>query len=77
MAEQEQIKKHIQEQLEKVNRRLKILDMIEEKLFRMRELAQRVIDEEITDEEIEEINKQVQDLGEQVRLLDSEATLLS
>ncbi len=72
MAEQEQIKKHIQEQLEKVNRRLKILDMIEEKLFRMRELAQRVIDEEITDEEIEEINKQVQDLGEQVRLLDSE-----
>jgi|BioPla2DNA2_1021312.scaffolds.fasta_scaffold29590_2 ppGpp synthetase/RelA/SpoT-type nucleotidyltranferase len=77
MAEQEQIKKHIQEQLEKVNRRLKILDMIEEKLFRMRELAQRVIDEEITDEEIEEINKQVQDLGEQVRLLDSEVTLLS
>ena len=77
MAEQEQIKKHIQEQLEKVNRRLKILDMIEEKLFRIRELAQRVIDEEITDEEIEEINKQVQDLGEQVRLLDSEVTLLS
>ena len=77
MTEQEQVKKQLEEQLEKVKRRLQILDMIEEKLLQMKELAQRVIDEELTDEEIQEINKQVQNLGEQVKLLDSEATQLS
>jgi hypothetical protein len=77
MTEQEQVKKQLQEQLEKVKQRLQILDLIEEKLFQMKELAQRVIDEDLTDEEIQEINKQVKNLGEQVKLLDSEATQLS
>jgi len=77
MTEQEQVKKQLQEQLENVRQRLQLLDMIEEKLFKMKELTQRVIDEELTDEEINEINKQVQNLGEQVKLLDSEATQLS
>lgn len=54
-----------------------MLDMIEEKLFQMKELTQRVIDEDLTDEEIQQINEQVQNLGEQVKLLDSEATQLS
>lgn len=77
MPEQEQVKKQLEEQLEKVRRRLQILDMIEEKLFQMKELAQRVIDEGLTDEEIQQFNKEVQNLGEQVKLLDSEATQLS
>ena len=77
MTEQELVKKQLQEQLEKVKQRLQILDMIEEKLFQMKELSQRVIDEDLTDEEIQEINKQVQNLGEHVKLLDSEATQLS
>ncbi len=77
MTEQELVKKQLEEQLEKVKQRLQMLDMIEEKLFQMKELAQRVIDEDLTDEEIQEINKQVQNLGEQVKLLDSEATQLS
>lgn len=77
MTEQELVKRQLQEQLEKVKQRLQILDMIEKKLFQMKELARRVIDEYLTDEEIQEINKQVQDLGEQVKLLDSEATQLS
>ncbi|AKL93785.1 hypothetical protein CACET_c02690 [Clostridium aceticum] len=77
MTEKEQVKKQLQEELEKVKQRLQMLDMIEEKLFQMKELAQRVVDEDLTDEEIQEINKQVQTLGEQVKLLDSEATQLS
>lgn len=63
MTEQEQVKKQLEGQLEKVNHRLKVLDMIEEKLFRMKELSQKVIDEDLTEEEIQEINKEVQDLG--------------
>jgi len=77
MIQQEQVKKQLEGQLDKVNHRLQILDMIEEKLFKMKELAQRVIDEELNEEDIQEINKRVQDLGEQVKLLDSEATKLS
>ncbi|NMA68000.1 MAG: hypothetical protein GX958_01085 [Desulfitobacterium sp.] len=77
MTEQEQVKEQLQEQLEKVKQRLQILDMIEEKLFQMKELAQRVIDEDLTDVEIQEINHEVKNLGEQVKLLDREATQFS
>ncbi|SHI62303.1 hypothetical protein SAMN02745975_00267 [Geosporobacter subterraneus DSM 17957] len=77
MTYKDHIKKELEEQLERVKQRLQILDMIEEKLFQMRELAQRVVDEDLTDEEIQKINKQVKYLEEQVRLLDSESTQLS
>ena len=77
MTGQEQVKKQLKEDLEKINMRLQTLDMIEDRLLKMKKLAQRVVDEDLTDKEIEEINKQVQDLGEQVKLLDSEPTKLS
>lgn len=77
MTEQGQVKKQLEDQLEKVKQRLQILDMIEEKLFQMKELAQRVIDEDLSDKEIEDINHEVQSLGQQVKLLDREATQLS
>ena len=73
----EDIRKQLEKQLEKVNRRLEILDMIEEKLYHMKFLTQRVIDEDLTDEEILEINMKVNNLGEQVSLLDMQATELS
>lgn len=73
----EDVRKQLEKQLEKVNRRLEILDMIEEKLYYMKVLTQRVIDEDLTDEEILEINMKVNNLGEQVSLLDMQATELS
>ena len=73
----EDIRKQLEKQLEKVNRRLEILDMIEEKLYHMKFLTQRVIDEDLTDEEILEINMKVNNLGEQVSLLDMQVTELS
>ncbi len=71
------LKKELEEQLKKVIHRLQILDMIEEKLLQMRELAQRVIDEELTDKKIKGVNLHVKSLEEQVRLLNSESTELS
>ncbi|ABR46970.1 hypothetical protein Amet_0745 [Alkaliphilus metalliredigens QYMF] len=62
MEDQEQVKKEMEQQLEKVKYRIQMLDLIEEKLFQMRELAQRVIDEELSNEEIENINQQVKTL---------------
>ena len=73
----EDVRKQLEKQLEKVNRRLEILDMIEEKLLCMKVLTQRVIDEDLTDEEILEINMKVNNLGEQVSLLDMQVTELS
>ena len=73
----EDVRKQLEKQLEKVNIRLEILDMIEEKLLCMKVLTQRVIDEDLTDEEILEINMKVNNLGEQVSLLDMQATELS
>ncbi len=77
MTGQEQARKQLEEDLEKVNARLQILDMIGEKLLEIKKLAQRVIDEDLNDKEIQEINKQVQGLEEQVKLLDCESTQLS
>lgn len=77
MTEQNQVKRQIEDQLKKVNFRLEILDMIGDKLLSMKKLAQRVVEEDLTEKEIGDINNQVQDLVEQVNLLDSEATELS
>ena len=73
----EDVRKQLEKQLEKVNIRLEILDMIEEKLLCMKVLTQRVIDEDLTDEEILEINMKANKLGEQVNLLDMQVTELS
>ena len=40
--------KELHEQLLKVKKRLLVLDIIEEKLFLMRELAQKVIEEDLS-----------------------------
>ncbi len=77
MTEQDQVRKQIEEQLKKVNMRLQILDMIENKLLKMKELAQRVVEEDLTEKETQDINKRVQELVVEVELLDSEPTQLS
>ncbi|MDD4549618.1 MAG: hypothetical protein PHT79_07675 [Syntrophomonadaceae bacterium] len=77
MTEQAYVKKELEAQLEKVKQRLQILDMIEERLLQMSELVQKVVDEDLTEEELQKINQQVKYMEEQVRLLDSESTSLS
>ncbi len=70
-------KKELEDQLQEVKQRLEILDMIDGRLFEMKKLAQRVIDEELSEMEIEEINNQVKALGQEVILLDKDSTQLS
>ena len=73
MENQDQAKEEIEQELEKVKYRIQIVDLIEEKLFEMRALAQRVVDEELTDEEVESINQRVQSLDQEIKLLNSES----
>ena len=77
MKEEDNTRKQIEEQLEMVNTRLQILDMIENKLLKMKKLAQRVVVEDLTEKEIKNINNQVQKLVKEVELLDRESTQLS
>ncbi len=70
-------KKELQDELKRIKQRLEILDMIDERLFEMKKLANRVINEELTPKQIKEINKQVKNLEQQVILLDKESTQLS
>lgn len=67
----------LEKALSQANDRLNRLDLIEERLLRMRALAQRVAREDLTDYEITIINKEVNDLKEQINLLDKETTSLS
>ena len=60
----------LEKALSQANDRLNRLDLIEERLLRMRALAQRVEREDLTDYEITIINKEVNDLKEQINLLD-------
>ena len=77
MIQQDRAKEQLIEQLKKVNMRIQILDMIENKLLKMKELAQRVVEEDLTEKEIQKINNQVEELAGEVDLLDSEPTELS
>lgn len=77
MKNKHNIKEELQKELNQVNIRLEILDMIEVRLIQMKRLAERVINEDLRDEEIGGLNKQVQGLKEEVILLDSKATMLS
>lgn len=67
-------KKKLIAYLNQVNTRLQILDMIEDRLLKMKELAERVVSEDLTDEEIQCINSQVQELVKEVELLDTTPT---
>lgn len=73
MKDQRQVKEEMKQELERVKYRTEILDLIEEKLFKMRALAQRVVDEDLSDEETEEMNQQVQFLDQEIKLLNSES----
>lgn len=73
MKENEEQKK-LTEHLKQVNARLHILDMIEVRLLRMKVLAERVVREDLAEEEIQDINQQVQELSKEVELLDTVPT---
>ena len=72
MVNTDKLKEELEQVLSQVADRLRILDMIEERLLHMRTLTQRVINEMLTQGEIEAINKQVKDLAQQINLLEGE-----
>lgn len=65
----------LEEKLERVRQHLQNLDLIEEKLIRIRALAEMAADDGLTAREIEAINREVKLLEEQIDLLNLERNL--
>ena len=77
MTEKDHLKRALQNQLEEVKQRLQILDLTEERLIEMRELAEKRVRGKLTAEEIQEANSRLKTLEQQIKLLSCERTLLS
>lgn len=72
MKNKEKIKQELQKELDRVTDRLGRLAMIEERLLEMKELAQSVISQDLSSQEVKAVNKQLNNLKEQISLLEGE-----
>ena len=73
MDEKEELKQELEQELQWIQYRQKMLDIIEEKLLEMRQLAERVKQGDLTTRELESLNTRLNDLALQVKALDSES----
>lgn len=73
MDEREELKQELEQELQWIKYRQRILDIIDYKLLQMRQLAEMAKQENITAGELEAINVRLNDLATQVRALDSES----
>lgn len=75
--ETEELRKQLEEQLEYIKQRIQILDMLEERLHKMRGLAQTAVDNDLTPAEIEAVNYEIKILEDQINLLSLDENLQS
>lgn len=71
--EREELKRELEEELQWIKYREKMLDIIEDKLLEMRKLAEKAQKENFTAEELEMMNVRIKDLAMQIEALDSES----
>lgn len=73
MDEKEELKQELEQEIQWVQYRQKMLDIIEEKLLQMKQLAEQAKEENLSPAELELLNDRLNNLAEQVRALDSES----
>jgi len=73
MDEREELIEQLKAELQWVKYRMKMLDIIEEKLLQMRKMAETAEETNLSLEEIEVINVEIHNLEEQIKALDSES----
>ena len=73
MNEKEELIQELQQALQWVKYRQKMLDMMEEKLMEMKLLAEQAKQINMSSEELEIINNRLNNLASQVRAIDSES----
>ncbi|UZW16021.1 hypothetical protein OSC52_09460 [Clostridium pasteurianum] len=73
MDEKEELKQKLKQELHWVKYRQKMLDIIEDKLLEMREIAEQANQDSLSVEDIEILNDSINNLAAQVRAIDSES----
>ncbi len=73
MDEREELKQELKDELQWLKYRIRMLDIIEEKLLEMRKIAYQVKNEKYATGEIEAVNVKLTNLVAQVKALDSES----
>ena len=73
MDEREELKQELKSELQWVKYRMRMLDIIEEKLVKMRNLAEVARVGNISAYETESINAEINNLAQQARALDEES----
>lgn len=73
MDEREKLRQELEAELQWIKYRHNMLDIIEEKLLQMSELAEQANHGNLTIEERDVLNTRINDLATQVRALDSES----
>lgn len=73
MDEREELKQELKSELQWVKYRIRMLDIIEEKLVQMRNMAEVAKERNLSEDEVESINTQINNLAEQARAIDEES----
>lgn len=76
MDEREEFKQELTNELELVKYRIKMLDIMEEKLLKMEEIAERIREEKLSLDEVNILNDKFNDLALQVKAIDGESRRL-
>lgn len=76
MDEREEFKQELTNELELVKYRIKMLDVMEEKLLKMEEIAERIREEKLSLDEVNILNAKLNDLASQVKAIDGESRRL-
>lgn len=77
MNEREELEKKLKEELQWVKYRQRMLDVIEEKLTKMKNIAEQAREKNLTESELRELNAKLNNLSEQVKAIDSESRIIS
>lgn len=73
MREREELKTELEQELQWVIYRLRMLDIIEHKLLEMKKLAEQAKQGNLTSGELEALNARMNNLAAQVRAIDEES----
>lgn len=70
---EEILKQKLEQELQWIKYRIKMLDLMESKMVKMKKLAEYIKDNELKEEKIDEINIKFKNLESQVNALDEES----
>lgn len=73
MNGKEELKQEIEQELQWIQYRQKMLDIMEEKLLQMKELTLKAKGDNLSNRELEDLNTRLNNLSDQVKAMDSES----